>query len=306
MALSLKETQTIAETAALLYDFLPGQPHPFADQTISFAGVAKGVGVDGFWQGGSKKPAITALLENTLDRRREKFCSLLLEIVRRGIKYRSSKGTNVTFEEIQLLNGLVLDIGFKIPELWDESFLSTLPRQQPVPEEKTDTIDLDRLKRLRETFLSLEELQPQQKGFEFERFLNELFDVFVLNPRGPFRLQGEQIDGSIDFESHTYLIEAKYQSKPVGQQDLLAFRAKIEGKATWSRGIFISASSFTEDGLAAFSRGRPTNLIAVSGQDLFFVVDRQISLDEVIRLKARRAAETGEVMVPVQQLLLER
>jgi hypothetical protein len=306
MALSLKETHTIAEMAALLYDFLPGQPHPFADHRISFAGAAKGVGVDGFWQGGSKKPAIAALLENTLDRRRDKFCPLVLEIVRRSMNYRSSKGTNITFEEIQLLNGLILDVGFKIPELWDESFLSTLPRQQHVPEETTGRIDLDRLKRLRDTFLSFEKLRPQQRGFEFERLLNELFDVFALNPRAPFRLQGEQIDGSIDFENHTYLIEAKYESKPVGQQDLLVFRAKVEGKATWSRGIFISVSSFTEGGLAAFSRGRPTNLIAVNGQDLFFVLDGQISLDEAIRLKARRAAETGEVMTPVQQLLLER
>ena len=48
-----------------------------------------------------------------------------------------------------------------------------------------------------------------------------------------------------------------------------------------------------------------TNLIAINGQDLFFVVDGQMPLDEVIRLKARRAAETGEVMIPVQQLLLE-
>ena len=304
MALSLKETQTIAKMVGLLRDFLPGQPHPYADPRISFAGVAKDVGVGEFWQGGSKKPAIISLLGNTLDHRREKFCPLVLEIVRRGINYRSNKGTNISIEEIKLLNELIRELGFKIPELCDESFLSTLPRQQPVPEEKTDKIDTKRLKRLRDTFLDLEKLQPQQRGFGFERFLNELFDTFRLHPRGPFRLQGEQIDGSIDFENHTYLIEAKYQSKPVGQQDLLAFRGKVEGKATWSRGIFISASSFTEDGLTAFSRGKPTNLIAISGQDLFFIVDGKIPLDEVIRLKARRAAETGEVMIPLHQLLL--
>ncbi len=306
MALSLKETKTIAGMAGIIYDFLPGQAHPFADQRISFAGVARDIGVGESWPGGSKKPAIIALLENTLDQKREKFCSLMLEIVRRGINYRSNKGNDIGVEEIQLLNEFFRDIGFKIPELWDESFLTTLPRRQPVPAERTDKIDIDRLKRLRDTFLALEKLQPQQKGFEFERFLNELFNVFKLNPRGAFRLQGEQIDGSIDFENHTYLIEAKYQSKPVGQQELLAFRAKVEGKATWSRGIFISVSSFTEDGLVAFSRGRPTNLICISGQDVYFVVGGQMPLDEVIRLKARRAAETGEVMISVQELLLER
>jgi len=118
-------------------------------------------------------------------------------------------------------------------------------------------------------------------------------------------LVGEQIDGSLDFENHTYLIEAKFEAKPVGQNDLLVFREKVEGKATWSRGIFISISGFTEDGLVAFSKGRPTNLIAINGQDLYFILDGEMPLDQVIRLKARHAAETGEVMVSVQQLLLE-
>ena len=102
------------------------------------------------------------------------------------------------------------------------------------------------------------------------------------------------------------MIEAKFQSKPIGQDDLLIFRGKVEGKATWSRGIFISISDFTKDGLAAFSQGKPTNLITFNGQDLFFIIDGQMSLDQAIRMKARRAAETGEVMVPVYQLLLEK
>lgn len=303
MSLTLKETQTLAEISEFLYSFLSGQAHPFADQRISFAGIARELGLGEFWQGGSKQPAINALLENTLDLRRERFCLLILEIVRRGIKYRGSKGNPITREDIQTLNELILEVEFKIPELWDESFLASLPREPVEQVEAGKKIAAERLKELHDTFLSLEKLPPQQKGFEFERLLNELFDLFDLQPRGSFRLQGEQIDGSLDFENHTYLIEAKFQKKPVGQEDLLVFREKVEGKATWSRGIFISISGFTEDGLVAFSRGRPTNLIAINGQDLYFILDGQMKLDDAIKLKARRAAETGEVMVPVQQLL---
>jgi hypothetical protein len=43
-----------------------------------------------FWQEGSKLPAITNLLVNTLDHRRDLFCDLILEIVRRGLKYRNT------------------------------------------------------------------------------------------------------------------------------------------------------------------------------------------------------------------------
>ncbi len=306
MSLSLKQTQTISEITEFLYTFLPGQAHPFADQSISFAGIAKDIGLGQFWRGGSKRPAITTLLENTFDQRSDKFCSLVLEIVRRGMKYRGSKSNSVTKEDMLFLNGLLKELGFKIPELWDEGFLSSLPREKPEQDTELTKITSEQLGELRKSLLSIEKLPPEQKGFEFERFLNMLFHTFELEPRSSFRLQGEQIDGSIEFENHTYLIEAKYQATPVGEADLLIFRSKVEGKATWSRGIFISISSFTDDGLAAFSRGRPTNLITFNGQDLFFIVDGQISLDQAIRLKARRAAETGEVMVSVYQLLFEQ
>jgi hypothetical protein len=302
---SLKETQTVADISQFLYSFLPGQAHPFADQRISFAGIARELNVGEFWRGGSKLPAINALLETTLDFKREKFCLLLLEIVRRGMKYRSSKGDPITKEEIQHLNRLIVDLGFKIPELWDESFLASLPRETTEQAETTKKVTDKELKELLGALLVIEKLPPQQKGFQFERLLNNLFNLFGLQPRGSFRLVGEQIDGSLDFENHTYLIEAKFEAKPVGQNDLLVFREKVEGKATWSRGIFISISGFTEDGLVAFSKGRPTNLIAINGQDLYFILDGEMPLDQVIRLKARHAAETGEVMVSVQQLLLE-
>ena len=302
---SLKETQTVADMSQFLYSFLPGQAHPFADQRISFAGIAHELGVGKFWPGGSKQPAINALLENTLDFKREKFCPLLLEVVRRGMKYRSSKGDPITKEEVETLNRLIFELGFKIPELWNESFLASLPRVTAEQAETTKKVTDKELKELRDALLVIEKSPPQQKGFQFERLLSNLFNIFGLQPRGSFRLVGEQIDGSLDFENHTYLIEAKFQAKPVGQDDLLVFREKVEGKATWSRGIFISISGFTEDGLVAFSRGRPTNLIAINGQDLYFILDGEMSLDQVIRLKARRAAETGEVMVSVQQLLLE-
>ena len=92
MSLTLDEIKAISEMAKLLYSFLPGNPHPFADQSISFKGIAYELELGKFWQGGSKLPAITTLLERTLKYKRDKFCALILEIVKRGIKYRANKG----------------------------------------------------------------------------------------------------------------------------------------------------------------------------------------------------------------------
>lgn len=313
MGLSLSETKAIQQMANLLYSFLPGQPHPFADQRISFAGIAHEYGLKDFWQGGSKLPAITTFLENILERKREIFCSVILEIVRRGIKYRGNKGQPVTREEIEKLNNLILDVKFKIPELWDKEFLNSFPtsKQQNASNELQEKMKINQEKRkeLVDKLLSIEKLSPKERGFAFEKFLNELFGVFQLNPRSSFRLTGEQIDGSLELDGETYLIEAKWESKKIGVNELLTFYGKISSKATWSRGIFISYSGFTEDGLEAFSKGRPTNLITLTGQDLYFILEGQeglyLNLDEAIRIKTRYAAETGEIGISVYDLLIK-
>jgi hypothetical protein len=79
----------------------------------------------------------------------------------------------------------------------------------------------------------------------------------------------------------------------------------VESKSAWSRGLFVSDSGFSTDGLAAFARGRPTNIIGMTGQDIFFIVEGHLSLVEAINRKARRAAETGEFCISVFDLSKE-
>lgn len=159
------------------------------------------------------------------------------------------------------------------------------------------------LERLRDTLMTISRLEPQPRGFAFERFLDELFLLFELTPRNSFRIRGEQIDGSFQLNTDTYLVEAKWQAKQTAQDDLLIFRGKVDAKSTWARGLFISYGGFTPDGLTAFSRGRATNMIGMDSQDLYYVLSGEISLIDAISKKARRAAETGEFYVSVFELI---
>jgi len=295
----LEKTKIISEVAKLLYSFLPGNPHPFADASLSFRGIAYELGLGQFWQAGSKLPAITNLLEKALEK--GQFCPLIIRVVHYGIKYRANRGDDVTRNEIRDLNELLLKLGFKVPELWERSFLESLPSAEEETPEKKE-LDRNKLVELKDKLVGLSKLPPQKRGYAFQDFLQGLFSLFDLKPKSPFRLIGEEIDGSIELGNHTYLIEAKWQNAPVGQKDLLVFRGKVESKATWSRGLFISYSGFTKDGLEAFSRGRSTNLIAMSGEDLFFILHGKIGLDKVISLKSRYAAETGGIMIRVYDL----
>ena len=166
---------------------------------------------------------------------------------------------------------------------------------KPVP-----AFDKPKLNELREKLLALSSLPPQQRGYAFEAFLKQFFDAYGLEAHDPFRLRGEQIDGSFQLASETYLVEAKWQGQQTGVADLHIFHGKIEQKAAWTRGLFISNSGFTTEGLTAFGRGK--RVICMNGSDLYETLHRELPLDKVLDQKVRRAAETGFPFVSVRDL----
>lgn len=167
-------------------------------------------------------------------------------------------------------------------------------------------VDAAAVGRLRDSLMGLHTMPPQQRGFAFERFLNDLFELFRLAPRRSFRLVGEQIDGSFQLGQDVYLVEAKWQNEPTGQSDLLSFSGKVEGKAQWSRGVFISYSGFSQNGLEAFARGKSTRIVCMDGFDLHCVLTHGLNLGEVIAAKVRRAGETNDAFVSVRDLFPSR
>ena len=153
---------------------------------------------------------------------------------------------------------------------------------------------------LRQRLYDLRDLPPQKRGYEFEGFLKELFDSSKLQARSPFSLVGEQIDGSFQLGNETYLIEAKWVRDPIGAAELHTFQGKLDQKAAWARGVFISYGGFTQEGLHAFGRGR--KVICMSGEDIYKALGQRIPIAEVIDRKVRAAAETGAAYVPLEAL----
>jgi len=270
------------------------------------AAVAGEAGVGEFWLPGSKRPAIVQLLSVTLERRRHLFTNLILAVVRQAMTYRRGKGNPLTRAEIDRLNAVLLGLSFKISELLDRAFLEALAGAPVARATQQAAAVLSGVlaQKLAERLIEVSRLEPRQRGLQFEGFLNELFEAQGLVPRNAFRLTEEQIDGSFKLQTETYLVEAKWHGPQIGFADLMTFSCKVAGKAAWARGLFVSTSGFTADGLDAFTRGRQANLICMDGLDLYEVLSRQVSLIEVLEAKARRAAETNRAFVPVRELAL--
>lgn len=160
--------------------------------------------------------------------------------------------------------------------------------------------DREKLLQLRGELGALMSMQPQPRGYAFEKFLKQLFTFYGMEARSAFKLQGEQIDGSFVLGSEIYLLEAKWQNCQTGIGELHAFHGKIEQKAAWTRGLFVSYGGFSPDGIHAFGRGK--RVVCCDGLDIHDAMAREIPFNRVLESKVRRAGETGESFVPVRLL----
>ena len=161
-------------------------------------------------------------------------------------------------------------------------------------------IDATAASSLADRLLQVSQLDPQPRGYAFEKFLKGMFDAYGLSARASFRLVGEQIDGSFVLGNDIYLLEAKWTNDLVDTATLRSFNAKVEDKARWSRGLLLSYSGFSSEGLTAFGRGR--SVICMDGRDLHDILSRRLDFAAVLAMKVRRAAETGQPFVRVDDL----
>lgn len=235
----------------------------------------------------------------------------MIRITQEGLKHRNAKGDPITQEDMIRVNQLIARVGFKIPELVDPNFITSLPTAEPTQKEKEKDkadsciISPERIEKIKQRFLQLEKLKPQERGYEFEKLLNEIFFLYGLKPKMPFRNIGEQIDGSIELDPQYYLIEAKWQMNSILEKDLLVLHSRTTGHSTIGRGIFITCGDFSPDGVNAFQRLHPTSIIGINGQDLYMIFEKRLHLADIIHLKERKLVESGEFHYPVLKLIPE-
>lgn len=162
---------------------------------------------------------------------------------------------------------------------------------------------VDRWDLLKLRYETLKGLRPQPRGYAFESFLETLFTYFHLAPRKSFRLTGEQIDGSFQLQTLTFLVEAKWQQEKIDAADLRSFALQVGSKSQGTRGLYISDSGFTEVGLQAFQSGFPTPLICLDGGEIEQILNHKFDFSEVLLLKMRGTGETNRAHVRIDELL---
>lgn len=141
----------------------------------------------------------------------------------------------------------------------------------------------------------------QARGHQLEKFLNELFVFFDLDPKSSFKIVGEQIDGSFTFDNTDYLLEAKWQKKLVDAQDLYGFGGKIQGKFKNTCGLYISLEGYSTQ-CTKTDNPSVKAIILMDGACLMQVLDGRIKLNDMLYIKRRHAAQTGEIFYSITGL----
>ncbi|GLY85968.1 restriction endonuclease [Actinoallomurus iriomotensis] len=135
----------------------------------------------------------------------------------------------------------------------------------------------------------------QQRGIVFEGLLNDLFAADGLLVRESFALKYgddgivEQIDGLIDLDGQSYLVEAKWWSKPLGTGDTAQHLVRVHNRAD-VRGLIISTSGFTAGAIRQCTDALATKVVVLAETpELLFLLEQEGSLADWLRAKVRAA-----------------
>lgn len=143
---------------------------------------------------------------------------------------------------------------------------------------------------------------PQNRGFELERVMYELFELFDLDPKASFKNLGEQLDGAFSLEGTEYLFEAKWHKELVNKADLAVFSDKVRTKLENTLGVFLSINGYSQDGVTAHQAGG-ASILLMDGGDLMAVFEERIDFTSLLLRKKRHAAQTGNIYLNYCQMV---
>jgi hypothetical protein len=160
----------------------------------------------------------------------------------------------------------------------------------------------ERLNELKGRYLEVLALGPVPRGFALEKLLTAVFDAFDLDPRGSFRVVGEQIDGGFTLDGEHFLLEAKWEQDPSPRNDLDVFAAKVRRRGENTLGLFVAINGFEPNAVEVHS-GNRSPIMLMDGADLYAVLEQRIDLQELLRRKRRETSMTGRILLTVSEIL---
>ncbi|WP_398456048.1 restriction endonuclease [Sphingobacterium thalpophilum] len=146
--------------------------------------------------------------------------------------------------------------------------------------------------------------EKRKRGKKFEHLLWNLLEIEGLEPKGSFRPIGEEMDGSFVFNQQTYLIEAKWEAKPLSASSIYQFKGKVDGKLVGTIGVFISMSGYSKECVDALMYGKSLNIILFDKADFEKCLLNINGFTSGLQDKLRAAAQSGVSFFPLTSVVI--
>jgi len=155
----------------------------------------------------------------------------------------------------------------------------------------------DKVATIKKDFYSLfSSDNPQKRGKLLEGVLNELFKCYGILLREAFAqyIDGvhgatDQVDGVIEFQNNTYLVEMKWTSDNVDKSLISDHLIRVYHRG-YTRGIFISCSNYTEPALAVSTEAlQKTVFVLITLDEIVFMLEQERNLLDLLKDKVDAA-----------------
>jgi len=164
-------------------------------------------------------------------------------------------------------------------------------------EEQARVLEIKQKRKTREEIKSdlnalYRETNAQKRGKQLEGVLNRLFDSEGILLKESFTIDGEnnegiiqQIDGAIEVNSHLYLVEMKWWKDALSPTDVSQHMMRIFSRSD-VRGIFISASGYTDAALIAIKKALSQKIIVLfTLKELVLLLEKEDSFESLLKSK---------------------
>ncbi|WKX09898.1 restriction endonuclease [Streptomyces sp. NL15-2K] len=138
---------------------------------------------------------------------------------------------------------------------------------------------------------------PQRRGIEFERFLLRLLRIAGLRAERDSSISPpRQTDLVASYGGQTYLIEAKWESKPVSIDVVDAVEARLRRTSPSVVGVIVSMSGFSSTCLEEVVRKRGDRaIILMDRNDIEAAIEDPVKLRWILHTKHQRLVRMAEV-----------
>jgi len=140
------------------------------------------------------------------------------------------------------------------------------------------------------------EVNPQKRGKALEGVLNRLFKQSGVLIREAFTSTGtegegivEQIDGVVEIDGDTYLVEMKWWGSPLGTGDVAQHLVRVFYR-NQARGIFISTSGYTDPAISTCRDALQKAVVVLCHlEEVVLLLEREADLKQFLKDKINAA-----------------